>query len=893
MSLAFFAATYNNETFEVEELPIGTGPASYSTPAGLLLPDNEGVYRSLAAGAAPWHGARWVTNLYFHSEDFSNTEWKYNDGASYVGIAPVSGPSGETAYEISSSGLGNIRQNNKFGSIDAADVATITALVRAKSGTVTIDPFFGTIVADPVTVDENWTLISFTVNNSGGIDRLGINPDGDIYIVRMQAENVNGLTNQNPSEYIPTTTAAVTKLYANANGNTVTSNVVTEAAGALLSELRKVTNQLKTDNVLLWPLFSSGVRTGGVSDPFGGTDAYTYEATLGGTSNFLIARSDGNANSWDEPPVGTEIVVSVWIRRRTGTGIINFRDGVGTNNHDITSIVTSDWQRISLPLGTTTGALNDIGWVLDTAGDEIDIYGHQIEFVNGQTNQNPAELVITSGSVASETFNTENGNTVTNNVVTEATGDPLPLALPSLYAAPALTNDCLLSNDLRASASWTGSTGLTTSFDQVGITGEPNTATRLEDTDASTRSANQTGLPVAADTTASTARLVVEKTVGAEWVGLEIRPSGGAVVRVKYALNTITGYAWAQVVGGSAGAHDFDVVDAGGWWHLYVQLDNDGGATTQLRVVPATADADDAADTPSATGACVVGNVDFFANKTIAEVRGAAPIITAGTAASTVAVGTEWLFANWPADEPSILMYMDFNSPSGETYSSNGINTGNTAQFNLNDTPRATLFYNQPSDALASATFDPAALNPDTWYSVGGCGHGATNEAKVGVDGLYGITNTNYKDMRNGLSNMRLQANAAPGGTNVALFRNMRIYNDFADFAAAETLLDALMAGEDLGFPLPATGPAGARPDEKYSALGGPPSHIDDLEIAFLQANGATSDNVNTAWREYLTARGFTTGNYNTDMFAYLGSKGYTGALPDRLAQWWAAGAPV
>ena len=80
------------------------------------------------------------------------------------------------------------------------------------------------------------------------------------------------------------------------------------------------------------------------------------------------------------------------------------------------------------------------------------------------------------------------------------------------------------------------------------------------------------------------------------------------------------------------------------------------------------------------------------------------------------------------------------------------------------------------------------------------------------------------------------------------------------------------------------------RPDERYAATGGPPGASPGLLLAHLQTNGATADNLPEAWREVLDLKGFTTGNFNTDLFAFLGGRGHTGALADRLTQWWTAG---
>lgn len=61
--------------------------------------------------------------------------------------------------------------------------------------------------------------------------------------------------------------------------------------------------------------------------------------------------------------------------------------------------------------------------------------------------------------------------------------------------------------------------------------------------------------------------------------------------------------------------------------------------------------------------------------------------------------------------------------------------------------------------------------------------------------------------------------------------------------------------------------------------------------LQFLQAGGATSDNLNTAQIEYLATviAGTATGNLTDDWMIYLGEQGYTGTRSDRDLQWWTA----
>jgi hypothetical protein len=59
-----------------------------------------------------------------------------------------------------------------------------------------------------------------------------------------------------------------------------------------------------------------------------------------------------------------------------------------------------------------------------------------------------------------------------------------------------------------------------------------------------------------------------------------------------------------------------------------------------------------------------------------------------------------------------------------------------------------------------------------------------------------------------------------------------------------------------------------------------------DMVLAWLLANGATTEHIDDAWRQFLAAKGFT-GARNDAWFAYLGSLGYAGTIDDREALFW------
>ncbi len=148
------------------------------------------------------------------------------------------------------------------------------------------------------------------------------------------------------------------------------------------------------------------VTSTGIDDPSGGTTAATYKN--GGTlADELIWRiAAGTAN--------VPYTMSVWIRRRTGTGQIDFV--VGDNIAvEVTSQVTTEWKRISVtatPTQTTVRAYILIKGI----NDEIDIWGYQLEQGESATDYYATTgTAKTRGSVVSSGVGTLTG-TLTNGV---------------------------------------------------------------------------------------------------------------------------------------------------------------------------------------------------------------------------------------------------------------------------------------------------------------------------------------------------------------------------------------------------------------------------------------------------------------------------------------------
>ena len=72
-----------------------------------------------------------------------------------------------------------------------------------------------------------------------------------------------------------------------------------------------------------------------------------------------------------------QATASIWIKRRTGTGNVNWEIvGVGVGP---LITVTSSWQQVTYTATVLAGGIFYFGLRMDTAGDEIDIWGAQLE----------------------------------------------------------------------------------------------------------------------------------------------------------------------------------------------------------------------------------------------------------------------------------------------------------------------------------------------------------------------------------------------------------------------------------------------------------------------------------------------------------------------------------
>lgn len=292
----------------------------------------------------------------------------------------------------------------------------------------------------------------------------------------------------------------------------------------------------------------------------------------------------------------------------------------GTFDIDVTGSVTSSLTGTDTRKVVKLSPASDgnATFTLNTAPDKF-----MLEDSTGQTDvDTPSEFSVTVA-----TYCYENGNSVAAGVVTEGTlntvsiyGRPVTIRgtilspLPSLAYNPDATNDQIQSND-QTNAEWT-STNITPLQDEVGITGDPNTACTLTATAANgTCIANAI---TAASATHATAWHIKRKT-------------GTGTIE----LTVDNGATWQ------------DITSSVGSSFSRIAVDQAAVTNPQIGIRIVTD-----------TDAVIVGNDECHLTKTLAEVRGAPPIFT--TTGPVSINETEYTFDQINHDNTQGAYYFEF-----------------------------------------------------------------------------------------------------------------------------------------------------------------------------------------------------------------------------------------
>ena len=168
--------------------------------------------------------------------------------------------------------------------------------------------------------------------------------------------------------------------------------------------------------------------TSGVSDPLGGTNAFTVTANAANAQVYQGVPFTGEGS--------VNFIQAIWVKRRTGSGTVSIYTPNGITKTSIA--VNGSWQ-----LFYTAGAGNAANIVyntvfLDVSGDEVDIYFATLSAVTYETSPRTVDQVITTSAAY---------------YGPRIDYDPNTLAVKGLLIEEARTNLALQSNDL-TTVSW-------------------------------------------------------------------------------------------------------------------------------------------------------------------------------------------------------------------------------------------------------------------------------------------------------------------------------------------------------------------------------------------------------------------------------------------------------
>jgi len=340
------------------DLQEGTGIATYSRADGAdrraTVTDFEGLIRPVKNGEARFEGARRVENLNPKSEADSGwtaggtTPPTVSTSVSYGGKTAVSAtfPTGVNGYAASraTGSTFSVKLNSQY--ISNYMIAADRALTGGESITVYVTGMAGLNSVTFSTAKQlttSWVRYASGVstNSAGdGSDYFTVMPGSNlstpitIYLTERQTEEVTGQANQNPSEYVSTNVKTAfpyhgagvdgVKYFATRNGNTVASNVVTEATGAAipsatlkgyLAEGSRTNLAVRSEELASgpWGGLNVTVSTDSVSAPSGLTTADTMTETSAVATQFQRSQSLTISS-------GSTYTISAFVKRGAGSG---------------------------------------------------------------------------------------------------------------------------------------------------------------------------------------------------------------------------------------------------------------------------------------------------------------------------------------------------------------------------------------------------------------------------------------------------------------------------------------------------------------------------------------------------------------------------------------------
>jgi hypothetical protein len=199
---------------------------------------------------------------------------------------------------------------------------------------------------------------------------------------------------------------------------------------------------------------------------------------------------------------GTTYVASFYIKRRTGTGVVNIR---AVENIDTPITITNEWTRVSFAATATTTTVR-IGIRLSTSGDEVDVWGAQLEVGTVPSNYVQTVAGVVTNSIPRIDYYTSSGTA----------------GCPALLVEPSAQNFVL--NSQNTATDWTiGANTASGYVDVIGVSGNTITASASGGIGGSVfvRRALNTALASGSTYTVSfLMRQTGAHTIGGYWIGI-------------------------------------------------------------------------------------------------------------------------------------------------------------------------------------------------------------------------------------------------------------------------------------------------------------------------------------------------------------------------------------
>ena len=348
--------------------------------------DFEGIIKTVKSNEARFEGARRVENGVTNSENLTaDAGWTITNATLVQGATDPNG--GSTAWTMTANEIGGrfLRSTNiaKIG-----DILVSSIWIRRVSGTGVVSIYSNTGGFYTIPVTSSWQRVSYTFSPATWTNYyfgIRLATSGDVVEVwHPQAEISTGQSNQNPSEYVSTNVLSSpfhgagvdgVKYFKTLNGNTVSSNVVTEAVGTSIPDATLkgyLAEGSRTNSILYSKMFgnplwvASNITLGAsTTDPSGSLSGGLFTAVA---NDATISQSfTGTA---------ANAVFSVYLKRQNGTGDVSI--SVDGTNFTSCVINSTTWTRC-IDSRTLTVASHSATIKLTANGDSVYAWGAQVE----------------------------------------------------------------------------------------------------------------------------------------------------------------------------------------------------------------------------------------------------------------------------------------------------------------------------------------------------------------------------------------------------------------------------------------------------------------------------------------------------------------------------------